>query len=79
MSQQENGADTAGTEPFDAIGLFVVDIGGGHHGLGSLGSGQIGETAVDSPPSFLEAFLLASLAFSSESSTHSKTSLVLEH
>jgi hypothetical protein len=78
LSQQENGADTAGTEPFDAIGLFVVDIGSGHHGLGSLGSGQIGETAVDSPPSFLEAFLLASLAFFSESSTHSKASFVLE-
>jgi hypothetical protein len=78
LSQQENGADTAGTEALDAIGLFVVDIGGGHHGLGSLGSGQIGETAVDSPPSFLEAFLLASLAFFSESSTHSKASFVLE-
>ena len=43
-SQRENDADTAGTEPFDAIGVFVVDIGGGHHGFGSLGLAYILET-----------------------------------
>ena len=39
-SQQENGTDTAGTETLDAIGLFVVDIGGGHHGLFASGPGR---------------------------------------
>ena len=77
-SQQENGADTAGTEPFDAIGLFVVDIGGGHHGFGSLGFAYILETEANSPPSFLKDSLLASQTLFSESSSHSKTSLVLE-
>jgi hypothetical protein len=41
LSQQENGADPAGTEAFDAIGVFVMDIRGGHHGFGSLGAGFI--------------------------------------
>jgi hypothetical protein len=79
LSQQENGADTAGTEPFDAIGVLVVDIGGGHHGLGSLGLAHILETEANSPPSILKVFLLASQTFFSESSTHSKASLVLEY
>ena len=34
LSQQANVDDTAGTEPFDAIGVFVVDIGGGIIGSG---------------------------------------------
>jgi hypothetical protein len=34
LSQQENAADTPRTEAFDAIGVFVVDIGGGHHRFG---------------------------------------------
>ena len=76
LSQQKNGTDTAGTEAFDAIGVFVVDIGGGHHGFGSLGLAYILETKTNSPPSFLELSLLAGLAFFSESSTHSKAPFI---
>ena len=76
LSQQKNGTDTAGTEAFDAIGVFVVDIGGSHHGFGSLGLAYILETKTNSPPSFLELSLLAGQAFFSESSTHSKAPFV---
>jgi hypothetical protein len=76
LSQQESGADPAGTDAFDAIGVFVMDIRGGHHGFGSLGSQFIREMEANSPPAFLEDSLLASLAFFSESSTHTKTILV---
>jgi hypothetical protein len=75
LSQQENGADTAGSESFDAIGVFVMDIRGGHHGFGLLGPGFIRETEANSPPAFLKDSLLASLAFFSESSAHSKASI----
>ena len=75
LSQQEEGADAAGTEPPDAIGRLIVDIGRGHHGYGPLGSGRIGESLLDSPPTVLEGSLLACGAFSSESSTHSKAPL----
>src|ERR1700677_4723633 len=51
LSQQENGADTAGTESFDAIGVLIVDIRGGHHGFRSLGLADVLETEVNSPPS----------------------------
>jgi hypothetical protein len=79
LSQQENGADTPGTEAFDAIGVFVVDIGGGHHGFGSLANAYIRETEAKSAPSILKESLLACLAFFLESSCHSKASLVLEY
>ena len=74
-SQQKHGADAAGAETLDAIGQFVVDIAGGHHGYGPLGTRWLPETLVNSSPSFLEDSLLACLAFFSESSTHSKASL----
>src|ERR1700678_937436 len=77
-SQHENGADTAGTEPFDAIGVFVVDIGGGHHGFRLLGLAYILEAEANPPSAFLKDSLLASQTFFSESSSHSKASLVLE-
>ena len=77
-SQHENGADTAGTDPFDAIGVFVVDMGGSHHGFGLLGLAYILEPQANSPSSFLKDSLLASQTLFSESSTHSKTSLGLE-
>jgi hypothetical protein len=32
LSQEKEGADAPGTESPDALGRFVVDIGGGHHG-----------------------------------------------
>ena len=75
LSQQEDGADATGTESPHAIGLFIVDIGRGHHGYGPLGSGSIGQSFLDSPPSFLEESLLACGAFFSDSSTHSKAPL----
>ena len=79
LNQEENGADIAGTEPFDAIGVLVVDIGDGHHGLGSLGLAHILEAEANSPPSILKDSLFASQTFFSESSTHSKASLALEY
>src|SRR3954466_569577 len=63
LSHQKDGADAPGTEPPDATGLFIVDIGGGHHGYGPLGSGRIGESLLDSPPGLLEESLLACGAF----------------
>ena len=41
LRQQQHGADAAGGEALDAIGEFVVDVGGGHHGLFAFGSGPI--------------------------------------
>ena len=55
--------------------MFVVDIGGGHHGYGPLGTGRIVESFLDSPSPFLEESLLACRAFFSESSAHSKAPL----
>ena len=75
LSQQEDGTDATGTEPPHAIGLFIVDIGRGHHGYGPLGSGSIGQSFLDSPSPFLEESLLACGAFFSDSSTHSKAPL----
>ncbi len=43
-----------------------------HHGHGPLGSGRMGESLLDSPPTVLEGSLLACGAFFSESGTHSK-------
>ena len=75
LSQEEEGPDAAGTEPADAIGMFVVDIGGGHHGYRPLRAGRIVESFLDSPSPFLEESLLACGPFFSESSTHSKAPL----
>src|SRR5262249_31052366 len=75
LSHQEDGADAAGTEPPHAIGPLRVDIGGGHHGCGALGSGRMGDSLLDSPPGFLEGSLLACGAFLSDSGTHSKAPL----
>jgi hypothetical protein len=76
LSQQKNGADTSGAEALDTIGVFVVDIGRGHHGLGLFGLANIRETEANSAPSLLEDSLLASPAFFSETSTHSKASFI---
>ena len=62
-------------ESLNAIGQFVLDVGGGHHGYGPLRSRQIRETLVNSSSPFLNASLIAGRAFFSESSTHSKASL----
>ena len=74
LSQQEEGPDAAGTEPAGATGIFVVDVGRGHHGSRPLGSGRRVESLVDSPSALLEGSLLAWAPFS-ESSTHSRTPL----
>src|SRR5262249_57720983 len=72
LSQKEDGPDAAGTEPAGALGRFVVDIGGGHHGYRPLRSGRIGEPFLDPPPPLLEESLLACRLLFSESSAHSK-------
>jgi hypothetical protein len=69
--QKQHGADVTGTQPLDTIGQFLVDIGGAHHGLGPLGPRRIDESAVNSSPVFRERSRLASVAFFSESSSHS--------
>jgi hypothetical protein len=79
LSQHENGADAAGTKPFDTIGVFVVDVGGGHHRFRTLGLADILETEANSPPPFLKDSLLASQMFFPETSSHSKASLVVEY
>ena len=75
LSHQKDGADAPGTESPHAIGPLIVDIGRGHHGYGPLGSGSMGESLLDSPPSVLEESLLACGAFFSDSGTHSKAPL----
>ena len=54
LRQQEHGADAAGTEALDAIGQFVVDVGGGHHGPIAFGSGPIRDAVEDPPPALPE-------------------------
>ena len=89
--QQVHSADAAGTEALDAIGEFVMDVGGGHHGLVALGSGLIRDASEDSPLTLVEnsavAFLrllaatspvLSTVAFwrfLGDSSSHSKASV----
>ena len=41
-------------EALDAIGEFVVDVGGGHHGLIAFGPGAVLDAIEDSPPAFAE-------------------------
>src|SRR5262249_1791812 len=76
LSKEKDGPDAAGTEPTDAIGMLVVDVGGRHHGYGPLGAGCIVESFLDAPPCFLEESLLACRTLFSESSTHSKAPLL---
>src|SRR5271169_4818403 len=76
LSQQEEGPDATGTEPSDAIGRFVVDVGRGHHGDRPLGAGCVVESFLDSPSPLLEGSLPACGAFLSESRTHSKAPLL---
>ncbi len=52
LHQQEHGADTAGGEALDALGQFIVDVGGGHHGLVAFGSRTILDAYEDPPPAF---------------------------
>ena len=41
-------------EALDAIGQFVVDVGGGHHGPVAFGSGPILDALEDPPLAFAE-------------------------
>ena len=75
LGHLKNGADAAGAESPDTVGVFVVDIGRGHHGHGPLGPRGIVQPFLNSPPTFLENSLLACRRFISESSTHSKAPL----
>ena len=75
LDHLKNEADAAGAESADAIGIFVVDIGRGHHGNGPLGHRGIVEAFLNSPSTFLENSLLACRRFISESSAHSKAPL----
>ena len=75
LGQEKDGPDAAGTEPTDATGMFVVDIGGGHHGYRPLRPGRIVEPFLNSPSSLLEGSLLAGSPLFSESSAHSKAPL----
>src|ERR1700677_5128984 len=75
LSQLEDSTDATGTESAHASGLFIVDIGRGHHGHGPLGPGSIGQTFLNSPSGFLEDSLLACDAFFPDNRTHSKAPL----
>ena len=83
-SQQEHGADAAGGEALDAVGEFVVDVGGGHHRLIAFGSGPILDAVEDSLADVRGAILrlrsrvFLRVAFSGllgDSSSHSKASV----
>ena len=75
LSQEEEGADAAGTEAAAATGVFVVDIGGGHHGYRPLGARGVVEPFLDPPSPLLEGSLLACRSLFSESGAHSKAPL----
>jgi hypothetical protein len=75
LSQQKDGADATGGESLGASGLFVVDIGRGHHRYRPFGPGSIGQSFLDPPSRFLKESLLACGAFFSVSRTHSKAPL----
>ena len=82
--RQEHGADAARGEALNALGQFIVDAGGGHHGQVAFGSGMILDAVEESAPAFAEnpavAFSrLLAVVFSGlfgESSSHSKVSVV---
>ena len=84
LRQQEHGADAAGGEALDAVGEFIVDVGGGHHGLLAFGFGPIRDAFEEPPLAFAEDPAVAfprhlAVAFSGllgDSSSHSKTSVV---
>src|SRR5208282_4097567 len=90
-SQQVEGTDSASGETLDAVRQFVMDVGGGHHGLVELRPGPILDALEYSPPTFVEYSAvefsrllavtfprLSPVAFSAllgDSMTHSKASV----
>jgi hypothetical protein len=51
---QEHGAEAAGTEAVDPAGQFVMDVGGGHHGLIAFGTGAVVDAIEDALTTFAE-------------------------
>jgi hypothetical protein len=81
---QEEGTEAAGTEALNPISQFVMDVGGGDHGLITFRTGAILD-AIENPslafPENLAVPLLGLVAvafcgFLGESSSHSKASAV---
>jgi hypothetical protein len=64
--QQEHNTNTAGSEPHDPIGQFVLDVVGRHHGAFPLGPGTNFDAAENSP--------LALTQFAQDIGIHSKAS-----
>src|SRR5947209_9440851 len=64
--REVDGADAAGCESPDLLGDLVVDVGGGHHRLGSFDTGLVLDSAEDAT--------LASAALPMDTGVHSKTS-----
>ena len=50
-------------EALDTIGQFVVDVGGGHHGLVAFGPGPIHNAVEDSPLALVEDSAVAFARF----------------
>src|SRR6476469_4606219 len=79
----EHGADAACGESLDAIAEFVVDVGGGDHGLVALRFGEMDQSVATSPLAFPQEPALAfsgllALAFSlllQDNNHHSKPSV----
>src|SRR5262249_41371027 len=61
--QEEDGADAASGETPDALAQFIVDVGGGDHGLVAFGPRFIGNATEDSPPSLLKELAVAFSGF----------------
>ena len=61
MCAKRNNANGAGAEALDTTGQFVVDIAGGHHRYGPLGTKRLAKSLANLPWPFLVELLLASL------------------
>ena len=60
LCQQEHVADAAGGEALEAIGQFVVDVAGGHHGQIAFRTGAVLDAVEDALAAFAE---LSAVAF----------------
>ena len=63
LCQQEDGADAASGETPGALAQFIVDVGGGDHGLVAFGPRFIGNATEDSPPSLRKELAVAFSGF----------------
>ena len=64
--QEVDSADATGGDGPSAVGQFVMDVGGGHHRLGTFDAGLVLDAAEDSP--------LATVQLAMDTGIHSKTS-----